>query len=378
MTSKDYYQVLGVSRDATAEEIKKAYRKLALKYHPDRCSGDRTSENKFKELSEAYEVLSDPQKRQTYDHLGYEGLKGGGFGFHDPFEIFREFFGAGFGGGILEDIFDFGRSGRPSVRRGRDLEYELELELSEVYSGVEKTVGVVRNESCPRCGGAGSEPGSSRQNCPDCLGRGQVRTSAGFFSVVQPCRRCRGEGSVITDPCGQCRGTGVVEKKKKIKVRVPPGVEDGTALRRRGEGEAGARGGTPGDLLVYIRVRPHEFFRRSGDDLYCQVPVSFPAAALGTEVEVPTLNGSTDLKVPAGTQSGRIFRLRGKGIPHLNGSGRGDLHVQVAVETPTALSAEQVELLRRLEQTLTDNNRPRQQGFLGKLKEMLFSSGKTR
>ncbi len=378
MSSKDYYQLLGIPRSAGAEEIKKAYRKLALKYHPDRCSGSPAAEEKFKELSEAYEVLSDPAKRATYDQFGYEGLKGRGFGFHDPFDIFREFFGAGFGGGVFEDIFNFGQPRRPSARRGRDLEFELELDLAEVYTGVEKTIPVVRSEACPRCGGSGSEPGSPRRNCPDCGGRGQVRAAAGFFSVVQACRRCRGEGTVITDPCGQCRGSGLTEKKKKIRLRVPPGVEEGMVLRKRGEGEASPRGGRSGDLLVYIRVRPHKFFRRSGDDIYCRIPVSFPAAALGTEVEVATLDGRKSLKIPAGTQSGQMFRLRGKGIPRLNGTGRGDQHIEVVAETPTALNSEQLELLRRLEETLTDSNRPRSSGFIGRLKEKLFSAEKGR
>lgn len=375
MIERNYYTVLGVSRGAGAEEIKKAYRRLAVKYHPDKNPGDKEAEERFKEISEAYQVLSEPRKREIYDHFGQAGLKGRGFGFHDPFQIFREFFGGSFGGDIfgdLGDLFGFGAPRRGGPAQGADINYELELDLTEAAFGVEKTIEVYRQELCPRCQGEGAEPGSGKKSCTQCGGRGQVRRSAGFLTITQTCPRCQGEGLVIENPCQQCQGRGAVEKKKRVKIKIPAGVDEGSVLRKRGEGEAGLRRGPAGDLNIYIRVRPHPFFRRSGADIYCEVPISFSLAALGGEVAVPSLNGETVLKIPSGTQSGQLFRLRGKGVPHLHGSGRGDEHIQVIVEVPTKLNREQKNLLKQLADALSDKNRPLRQSFLKKLKDKIF------
>ena len=348
MTKRDYYEILEVSRTASLEEIKKAYRRLAVKYHPDKNPDDKTAEESFKEVSEAYEVLWDPNKREVYDRFGHQGLQGRGAGFHDPFDIFREFFGSGFGGSIFGDLFGFGGFTRQAQPRGADVDYELELDLEEAAFGIEKEIEIYRQEACSQCRGEGAEPGTGKKRCAHCGGSGQLRSSAGFLTISRPCPRCRGAGMVLENPCRKCGGKGTEEKKRKVKVKIPSGVDEGSVLRKRGDGEAGFQKGPAGNLNIYIRIRPHEVFRREGDDVYCEVPISFPLAALGGEITVPTLDGQTTVKIPPGTQSGQFFRLRGEGIPRIQRSGRGDEHVQVTIETPTRLTDEQKELLKKL------------------------------
>lgn len=346
MDKRDYYEVLGVSRNATSDEIKKAYRKLARKYHPDANPGDKDAEAKFKEISEAYVVLSDPEKRAGYDRFGHAGADGQGFG---GFEGFGDFGGLG-------DIFEmfFGGGGRTRRRtgpeRGQDIRTDMEISLEEAAFGLEREVKVPRVETCGTCGGSGAAAGSKPKTCLACAGTGQVQftQSTPFGRIVQSrtCDRCRGTGQVIEKPCPTCRGAGSVRKTRSIKVKVPPGVDNGSRLRLAGEGEAGTRGGPPGDLYVYIHVKQHKLFRREGDDLICEIPLSFVQAALGDEIDVPTLEGKEKLKIPEGTQPGTVFRIRGKGIPHLNGFGRGDQHVRIKVMIPGKLSEKQKELLR--------------------------------
>ncbi|BAF59060.1 DnaJ-class molecular chaperone [Pelotomaculum thermopropionicum SI] len=350
MAKRDYYEVLGVSRNASAEEIKKAYRRLARQYHPDANPDDKDAEAKFKEISEAYMVLSDPEKRANYDRFGHAGVNGQGFGGFEGFGGFGGF--ADFGG--LGDIFDmfFGSGGRRRAgpERGADIRMELELTLNEAAFGLEREIKVPRVEICGTCGGSGAAAGTKPRTCPACGGTGQVQyaQSTPFGRIVQSrtCDRCRGAGQFIEKPCPTCRGTGQVRRTRSIKVKVPPGVDSGSRLRLAGEGEAGTRGGPPGDLYVYIQVKPHPVFARDGDDIICEVPVSFVQAALGDELEVPTLEGSTRLRIPEGTQTGTVFRLRGKGVPRLDGFGRGDQHVRIKVVTPTKLSEKQKALLR--------------------------------
>ena len=347
VAKRDFYEVLGVKRGASLEEIKSAYRKLALKYHPDRNPGDKSSEEKFKEANEAYEVLSDSQKRAAYDQFGHTGgARTGGFeGFSggQGFEGFGDIFG---------DIFsDFlggsGRGGRTQAHRGSDLEIDVDITLEEACRGVEKNIAVEREESCPTCGGDGAKPGTSRRTCSQCGGRGSVAVSQGFFSLATTCPHCRGAGSLIETPCAKCRGTGRIMVSRTIAVRIPAGVSTGTRLRMGGEGEAGRRGGTRGDLYVLVIVQPHEIFKRVGNDLACEVPISFVQAALGSEVDVPSLDGRISLKIPAGTQPGKIFRIRGKGAPDLHRGTRGDELVRIQVEVPTHLTAEQKQVLEQ-------------------------------
>jgi molecular chaperone DnaJ len=343
MAKRDCYEVLGVERSAEAEEIKKAYRKLALKYHPDKNPGDKTAEEKFKELGEAYEILSDPQKRALYDQHGHAAFdrRAGGYGaggFHDPFEIFREVFG---GGGIFEDFFGGGRPDSTQPQRGNDLRYDMEITFEEAAHGCEKEVAVTKPEPCDACQGTGAEPGSRIRTCSACGGRGQVINSRGIFSISQTCPHCHGAGRVLEKPCRACRGDGRRDRPSKIKLRIPPGVDTGSRLRSAGNGEAGFRGGPPGDLYVVLHVQAHAIFQRDGDDLLCEVPVSFVQAALGADIEVPALEGRTPIKVPPGTQPGTLFRLKGKGIKNVQGYGRGDLHVRINVEVPTHLSPAQ-------------------------------------
>src|SRR5579863_809771 len=331
MSKRDYYEILGVSREASIEEIKKSYRKLAVKYHPDKNPGDKAAEEKFKELGEAYEALSDPQKRAAYDQYGHAAfdprLRGGGRagGFHDPTEIFREVFGGS--GNIFEDLFGGGGRSDPSQpQRGSDLRYDMEITFEEAAHGCEKEITVTKQDRCEACGGSGAEAGAKIKFCPTCGGRGQVISSRGIFQIAQTCPRCEGSGKVTDRPCKTCHGAGRHEKTSKIKLRIPPGVDTGSRLRSTGNGEAGARGGATGDLYVVLHVKAHEIFQRDGDDLICEVPVSFVHAALGAEVEVPTLHGKAQIRVPAGTQPGTVFRLRGKGIKNIQGFGVGDLH----------------------------------------------------
>lgn len=369
---RDYYEILGVARGATQDELKKAYRKLALQYHPDRNSNDPDAEEKFKEATEAYEVLSDPKKREAYDRFGHQGVQGGFSGGFNP-ETFAEFSDIF---GDFSDFFEglFGgqrRQRRPGgAMRGEDLRYDLELTLEEVAQGVEKKIDVPRHETCETCTGTGCAPGSSPTTCGACNGFGQVRFSQGFFSVSRPCPRCGGRGSTIDSPCNACSGAGRVLRRKKLSVKIPAGAETGLRLKVTGEGERGFRGGPPGDLYIFITVKPHELFERDGDDIVCEVPVSITQSALGAEIEVPTLFGKAKMKIPAGTQTHKMFRLRGKGLPNIRQHGQGDQFVRVVVETPTRLTSRQKELLEEFAHISGEQHNPISQGFFDKVKDM--------
>ncbi len=347
MAKRDYYEVLGLERGASDDEIKKSYRRLAMKYHPDRSPDDVQAEEKFKEGTEAYEVLSDGEKKSAYDRFGHagvdpNGMGAGGFAGGSFSDIFSDVFGDIFGGG----------GGRSSMQRGSDLRYTLELDLEKAVGGDTVEIRVPVIASCESCEGSGAAAGTSPVTCTDCGGAGQVRVSQGFFSLQQTCPRCRGAGAIIRDPCRTCGGAGRVEKRKTLSVKVPAGVDSGDRIRLAGEGEAGYNNGPPGDLYVQIAVREHAIFRRDGKHLYCEVPISFADAALGGQLEVPTLSGRVKLKIPAETQTGRIFRLRGKGVKPLRGGSVGDLMCRVAVETPVKLTAEQQALLKQLQESL--------------------------
>jgi molecular chaperone DnaJ len=345
---RDYYEVLGVSRQADEEEIKKAYRKLALQYHPDRNPGDKEAEERFKEAAEAYEVLHDTQKRDLYDRYGHEGLKNTGFSGFGGFEdIFSSF------GDIFEDFFGFGRRGRGGAsraREGADLRYDLSVSFMEAAKGKEMELKIPRMETCTLCNGNGLEPGTEPEYCPTCGGRGQVVQSQGFFRISTPCPRCHGQGQIITHPCLSCHGQGRIEQTKTLSIKIPPGISNGSRLRFRGQGEGGSHGGPPGDLYVIVYVEDHEFFQREGDDVVCSLPISMIQAAIGAELEVPTLNNLKKLTIPKGTQNGQTLRLKGEGFPHLRGSGKGDQIIQVAVKIPTHLNKRQEELLREFEE----------------------------
>lgn len=346
MTGKrDYYEVLGVDRGAAESELKAAYRKLALKYHPDRNPDDKNAEEQFKEAAEAYEVLRDPQKRRIYDQYGHQGLEGQGFSGFGGFEdIFSSF------GDIFEDFFGFGSRGRgrsrSRVQRGSDLRYDMTLEFMDAVFGVETTIDIKKRESCTSCEGSGAEPGTQPQTCPQCGGAGQVGRSQGFFTIRTTCPQCRGAGQFIAHPCANCHGQGQVLVNKTVSVKIPAGVDTGSRLRLSGEGEAGAYGGPPGDLYVFISVKPHDFFHREGTDVICQVPISFIQATLGDKIQVPTLNSEKELTIPKGTQPGELFRFRGKGIPSLRTGHRGDQIIQVSIKTPTNVSKKQEALLK--------------------------------
>jgi molecular chaperone DnaJ len=372
MASKqDYYELLGVSREASADELKKAYRKLAVQFHPDKNPGDPAAEERFKEISEAYEVLSDPDKRAAYDRFGHAGVSnaGGMGGMHDPFEVFRQVFGGMGGGGIFDQIFG-GENRRESGgrSRGADLRYDLEITLEDALRGVEKEIELLKPETCEKCDGSGAEEGSRPTTCPTCRGQGQVISTRGFFQVQQTCPRCRGAGQTIDKPCTNCRGEGRMEKRSRIKLRIPAGIEEGSRLRSSGNGEAGFRGGSNGDLYVVIHIKQHAVFERDGVDLYCEVPVSFTTAALGGELEVPTLDGKASVKIPSGTQGATIFKLRGKGMPELQGRGTGDLLVRILVEVPTKLNAEQRQKLQEFAELTRDENQPLHKRFFEKAK----------
>lgn len=370
-SKRDYYEVLGLGHNASEDELKKAYRRLAIQFHPDRNPGDKTAEERFKEINEAYQVLSDPERRAQYDrygHAAFQGGQAGGFGFEftQGFEeVFSDIFGDFFGTGR-------GRS-RSRSRRGDDLRYDLEVEFEEAARGADKVIKFQRLAMCDACRGTRARGGGTEgvRTCPNCRGTGQVRTQQGFFSIATTCGNCRGEGMIIADPCPKCQGQGRVRRPESISVRIPPGVDNGSRLKLRSEGEAGWSGGPSGDLYVVVHVKEHSLFVRQDNDVIIEVPVSFPQAALGTEIEVPTLEGKVKLKVPAGTQSGKVIRLKGKGFPDLHGYGRGDQLVRVAIETPRRLTARQRELLEEFASIDGEAvNHPLSKGFVDKLKEM--------
>jgi len=369
---RDYYEVLGLGRGAAEDEIKKAYRRLAVQYHPDRNPGDKQSEERFKEINEAYQVLSDPEKRAQYDRFGHSAFQGqqgpGGFGGFDFAQGFEEVFSDIFG-----DFFGAGRGrSRSRSRRGDDLRYDLEIEFEEAARGAEKVIKFQRLTVCDACNGTRARGGGEGvKTCPNCRGAGQVRTQQGFFSIATTCGQCRGEGTIIADPCTKCQGQGRVRKAVSLSVRIPPGVDNGSRLKLRNEGEAGFGGGPSGDLYVVVHVKEHPLFVRQDNDVVIEAPISFPQAALGAEIEVPTLDGKIKLKIPAGTQSGKVFRLKGKGFVDLHGYGRGDHLVRIVVETPRRLSSRQRELLEEFAKASgEDVNHPMAKGFVDKLKEM--------
>jgi molecular chaperone DnaJ len=343
ITKRDYYDILGVGRNADENEIKTKYRKVALKSHPDRNPGNKQAEEDFKEAAEAYEVLRDREKRRIYDQYGHQGLQGTGFsgfrGFDDIFSSFSDIFDEFFG-------FAAGRRSRTAARRGADLRYDLNISFMDAAAGVETDIEVEKLESCSDCRATGCEPGTSPEDCRYCGGSGQIDRTQGFFSIRTTCPRCRGQGRGIPHPCQECRGSGHVERKKKVSVKIPAGVDEGSRLRLTREGEAGTRGALPGDLYIFIHVKPHEFFKRNNNDVICQIPISFVDATLGADVSVPTLTGEKKLHIPKGTQPGEVFRFRREGIPSLGGHGRGDQIIQVMVRTPTGLSKKQEALLR--------------------------------
>ena len=374
MAKRDYYKVLEVARNASEADIKKAYRRLAMKYHPDRNPDDKEAEERFKEAKEAYEVLTDAQKRAIYDQHGHDGIDaarqgGGGGGGADFGDIFGEVFGDIVGGGR--------RGGRSQVFRGADLRYELELELPQAVFGYTTEIEIPRLMECETCNGSGAAKGHSPVTCEQCQGSGQMRISQGFFQLQQPCNRCRGTGRIVKNPCDTCLGQGRIRRTRKLSVKVPAGVSTGDRIRLGGEGEAGRNGGPPGDLYIEMNVKPHPIFEREGDDLSCEVPVSFATAVLGGAVNVPTLEGEVSLKIPTETQSGRVFRLRDKGVKPVRGGERGDLFCRVVVETPVNLSAEQRELLKKFDQSLRSDGRghtPREEGFFEGVKRFFSGS----
>jgi len=377
MAKRDLYEVLGVNRDASEDELKKAYRKLAMKFHPDRNPDNKEAEEKFKEGKEAYEILTDANKRAAYDRYGHEGVNpsmgggGGGQGFDgfaDAFgDIFGDIFGGGGGGG--------GR-GRSNVYRGADLRYNLEISLEEAARGAEKTIRIPAQEECEPCHGTGAKPGTQPKTCPTCGGAGQVRIQQGFFSIQQTCPKCHGSGRIIPEPCTSCGGAGRVKRQKTLEVKIPAGIDNGMRLRHGGQGEPGVNGGPAGDLYVEIHIKQHAVFQRDGDDLHCEMPISFTTAALGGEIEIPTLDGAANIRIPAETQSAKVFRLRGKGIRNVRSHAPGDLMVHVIVETPVKLTERQKELLREFGDIASSNaerHNPKAKSWMDKVKD--FFSG---
>jgi len=371
VTKIDFYEVLSVSRDASDQELKTAYRKLAMQYHPDRNPDNPEAEESFKACSEAYQVLSDPDKRAAYDRYGHGAFGGGGggnpfqgnpFGSQDVGDVFSDLFG---------EMFNMGGQRKQSrVQRGRDLRYDMTLEFEEAVFGKEKEITIKRMEACMDCRGTGAAKGKAPTTCPQCKGAGQMRFQQGFFSVARTCPKCSGTGTIVTDPCQSCRGETRVQQEHTILVKVPAGVEQDTRIRYQGEGEAGVFGGPQGDLYVVLNVKPHKFFERDGDDLHCIVPISFPQAALGTELEIQTLEGAVAIKVPEGTQSGKEIKLRGQGVPHLNEHGKGDLIVEIRVATPGKLTKVQRDLLKQLEETMSVENTPASRSVFSKVKDI--------
>ena len=380
MSKRDYYEVLGVSKTATQDELKKAYRKLARKYHPDLNKDNEEAAEKFKECNEAYSVLSDDQKRAQYDQFGHAAFENGGMGGGGGFGGAGGF--GGFGGSGMEDIFDMffgGQGGRGGSRaktgpqRGADLRFDLEITFEEAAFGLEKEINLYRDETCDHCHGEGAEPGSKVESCPECNGTGYVRftqnTMFGQMVNERPCSRCKGEGKIISEPCKECRGKGTVKRNKKLKVKIPAGVDNGSRLRVSGEGEAGAKGGPNGDLYVYLYVKPHKFFERDGTTVLCEVPINIVQATLGADIKVPTLDGQVTMKIPEGTQPGKVLRLKGKGIPSLRGGSRGDQLVRIKVVVPTKLSDKQKDALRKFADISKDNINPEEKSFMDKVKD---------
>jgi molecular chaperone DnaJ len=374
MAKKCYYEVLQVTRTVEFEEIKKSYRKLAVKHHPDKNPGDPTAEERFREIAEAYDILSNPEKRSAYDRYGHSafqgGMGGGGGGMHDPFDLFREMFGASGGGGGIFDHF-FGGGG-VQEGRGSDLRYDLKITLEEAFSGCEKEIELRKLDACDDCGGSGASKGAKVSTCSLCRGRGQVVASRGFFQVAQPCPQCHGVGQTIDKPCKGCGGEGRAEKTSRIKLTIPAGIDEGSRLRSSGGGEAGSRGGGTGDLYVVIHLKEHTIFSREGADLHCHMPIPFVTAALGGEIEVPTLAGTVKMKIPAGTQGGSDFRVKGHGMPRLQSHAKGDLHVKLEVEVPTKLDEAQKKALEAFAELCGDHNTPLHRSFTERLKD-LFS-----
>lgn len=382
MAKEDYYELLGVAKGVSDEELKKAYRKKAVQFHPDKNPGNKEAEEMFKKVSEAYEVLKDPQKRAAYDRYGHAAFQqgggpraGGGMsggGFHDPFDIFREVFGqqgGGGGGGIFDEFFGGGGGGRDGSRDGADLRYDLEISLEEAAKGVEKEISFRKAMACERCSGSGAEPGSKRVTCPTCRGAGQIRRSGGIITFTQTCPTCGGAGTKVEKACTACHGQGRLPKTAKLNVRVPPGVDTGSRLRSVGSGEAGLAGGESGDLYIVITVSEHDVFERQGDDLFCEIPIKFTLATLGGSIEVPTLSGRVTLKIPTGTQSGTTFRLKGKGMPSLRSGSHGDQLVRVHVEVPTSLTSEQKKKLEEFALLSGDADEPIAKSFFEKAKK---------
>ncbi len=377
MSKRDYYDTLGVDRGAAEDDLKKAYRKLAMKYHPDRNPDDKEAEQKFKEISEAYHVLSDKEKRQAYDQFGHAAFEGGAgpgaggfdFDFRSSFaDVFDDLFGEFMGGGGGR-----GRRGRRGPSRGADLRYNMEVTLEDAFHGKQAKIRVPGTQPCEACDGSGAKAGTRPRTCGTCDGAGKVRAQQGFFTIERTCPTCQGAGQVIADPCPDCRGAGRVQKEKSLSVNIPSGVEDGTRIRLAGEGEAGMRGAPPGDLYIFLSVKPHNLFKRDAMHIHCSVPIPMVTATLGGEIEVPTVDGGrARVSVPAGTQSGHQFRLRGKGMPALRGAGRGDMYIAVTVETPVNLNKKQKELLKQFDQVGSGSRStsPQSDGFLAKVKEL--------
>ncbi|MDD2667861.1 MULTISPECIES: molecular chaperone DnaJ [Zoogloea] len=374
MAKRDLYEILGVNRDASEDELKKAYRKLAMKYHPDRNPDNKESEDKFKEAKEAYEILTDANKRAAYDRYGHAGVDqsmgggggGGGQGFDGFGDAFGDIFGDIFGGG------GGGGRGRSNVYRGADLRYNLEITLEEAARGAEKTIRIPALEECEPCHGSGAKAGTQPKTCPTCGGAGQVRIQQGFFSIQQTCPKCHGSGRIIPEPCTSCGGAGRVKRQKTLEVKIPTGIDDGMRLRHSGHGEPGVNGGPPGDLYVEIHIKQHPVFQRDGDDLHCEMPISFTTAALGGEIEIPTLDGAANIRIPAETQSAKVFRLRGKGIRNVRSHSPGDLMVHVIVETPVKLTERQKELLREFGDIASSNaerHNPKAKSWMDKVKD---------
>jgi molecular chaperone DnaJ len=377
MAKRDFYEILGLAKNASDDDIKKSYRKLAMKYHPDRNPDSKGAEEKFKEAKEAYEMLSDPQKREAYDRYGHAGVDpnmggggfgGGGGGFADAFgDIFGDIFGGAAAGGARG-----GRGGGPQVYRGADLRYNLEITLEQAANGFDTTIRVPSWDSCESCHGSGAKPGTSPTSCPTCAGHGQVRMQQGFFSIQQTCPKCHGTGKIIPEPCPTCAGAGRIKRNKTLEVKIPAGIDDGMRIRSSGNGEPGMNGGPPGDLYVEIHIKAHAVFQRDGDDLHCEMPISYASAALGGEIEVPTLGGKVSFTVPEGTQSGKVFRLRGKGVKGVRTGMAGDLFCHVVVETPVRLTERQKEMLREFENSMSEGgskHSPQSKSWKDKVKE---------